>query len=74
MEDQEHLGETQAFQFPSWSRTLEQWSDLFSEAGFLITRLYEPRPSPEQVTQVPELDDCFRIAYFLIFDLRPGRP
>jgi len=57
------------FQFPSWSRTLEQWSELFSATGFLVARLAEPRPTTTQVAQYPELDDCFRIPYFLIFDL-----
>lgn len=63
-------GESSSFQFPSWSRTLEEWSELFSTTGFLIARLYEPRPTPAKVEQFPELDDCFRIPYYLIFDPR----
>jgi len=62
-------GERRAFSFPTWSRTLEEWSTLFSGADFLIARLYEPRPTKAQVERYPELDDCFRIPYFLIFDL-----
>lgn len=64
-----HEGASRTFQFPSWSRTLEEWSSTFTRAGFLIARLYEPRPSEEQVVRVPDLDDCRRIPYFLIFDL-----
>ncbi len=61
--------ERKTFRFPAWSRTLEEWSELFSSADFLIARIREPRPTAAQVTQCPDLDDCFRIPYFLIFDL-----
>jgi 2-polyprenyl-3-methyl-5-hydroxy-6-metoxy-1,4-benzoquinol methylase len=53
---------------PHWRRTLEEWSALLAEAGFLIVRLLEPRPSPDQLHQYPYLDDCSRLPYFLIFD------
>lgn len=62
-------GVPRSFQFPSWSRTVEEWSSIFAGAGFLIARLIEPRPTREQVEQIPDLDDCSRIPYFLIFDL-----
>ncbi len=62
-------GERRQFRFPSWSRTLEEWSELFSSADLLIARIREPRPTAVQVEQCPDLDDCFRIPYFLIFDL-----
>lgn len=64
-------GERRTFQFPGWRRTLEQWSELFSAAGFLIARIFEPRPTAAQVQRVPDLDDCFRIPYFVTFNLRP---
>jgi ubiquinone/menaquinone biosynthesis C-methylase UbiE len=63
------IGERRSFEFPSTSRTLEEWSEALTEAGFLIFRLYEPRPTTKQVEDVPELYDCFRMPYFLIFDL-----
>ncbi len=66
------VGEQPSFQFPTWSRTLEEWSELFFATGFLIARLYEPRPTATQVERIPELDDCRRIPYFLIFDLVPA--
>jgi 2-polyprenyl-3-methyl-5-hydroxy-6-metoxy-1,4-benzoquinol methylase len=55
--------------------TLEEWSRMIADAGFLVRRLMEPRPTPEQVARNPALDDCARLPYFLIFDLvRPAPP
>jgi 2-polyprenyl-3-methyl-5-hydroxy-6-metoxy-1,4-benzoquinol methylase len=54
---------------PYWRYTLTEWSSLLAEAGFLIRRLYEPRPSAEQVQRQPQLRDCYKLPYFLIFDL-----
>ena len=57
---------------PMWRRTLGEQSESIADAGFLIRRIYEPRPTPTQVERVPDLDDCYRIPYFLIFDcVRP---
>ena len=56
---------------PCWRRTLTEWTTITAGAGFLIRRLLEPRPSEEQITLRPELEDCFRLPYFLIFDLVP---
>ena len=55
---------------PYWRRTLEEWTALTSEAGFVVRQLREPRPSAELVRERPELDDCSRLPYFLIFDLQ----
>ncbi|MBI1900262.1 MAG: methyltransferase domain-containing protein [Planctomycetia bacterium] len=49
--------------------TLTQWSDLIRDAGFFIQNLHEPRPSAELVAAHPELDDCFRMPFFLIFEI-----
>ncbi|MDP9372378.1 MAG: class I SAM-dependent methyltransferase [Chloroflexota bacterium] len=54
---------------PYWHKTLAEWSGLIAEAGFLIRRLHEPRPTQEKVAQNPNLDDCYRLPYFIIFDL-----
>lgn len=54
---------------PYWYRTLAEWSVLLDEAGFLIRRLHEARPTREQVDQNPALDDCYRLPYFLVFDV-----
>jgi hypothetical protein len=43
---------------PFWRRTLEQWSDLIAHAGFAISRMYEPRPSEDDVARQPELSDA----------------
>jgi 2-polyprenyl-3-methyl-5-hydroxy-6-metoxy-1,4-benzoquinol methylase len=57
------------WQTPQWRRPLSEWSALISEAGFLTRRLLEPRATPGQVEAHPELDDCARLPYFLVFDL-----
>lgn len=54
---------------PYWRHTLEEWTAMIAAAGFLIRRLREPRPTAEQVERRPELDDCSRLPYFLIFEL-----
>ena len=57
---------------PCWRFTLEEWSSLIAEAGFGIRRLLEPRPTAEQVVANPDLDDCYRMPFFLILDLWKG--
>lgn len=57
---------------PFWRQTLTEWSAMIAGSGFLIRRLHEPRPKPEQVAQNPELEDCARLPYFLIWDLVNG--
>lgn len=53
---------------PFWRRTLEEWVSLTTGAGFVLQGLHEPRPSDELVRAHPELDDCFRVPYFLILE------
>jgi 2-polyprenyl-3-methyl-5-hydroxy-6-metoxy-1,4-benzoquinol methylase len=52
---------------PCWRRTLEEWAAMIVTAGFLIEGILEPRPSAEQVAMRPELEDCARLPYFLVF-------
>ncbi|HEV2132228.1 MAG TPA: class I SAM-dependent methyltransferase [Longimicrobiaceae bacterium] len=54
---------------PFWRHTLEEWTAMIVAAGFLIRRLREPHPTAEQVERRPELEDCSRLPYFLIFEL-----
>ena len=54
---------------PRWYMTLSGWSDMIADAGFMIRRMAEPRPTGEQVRQNPDLEDCYRLPYFLVFDL-----
>lgn len=54
---------------PYWRYTLAEWAAMIAKAGFLIRRLHEPRPTLEQVQCNPELDDCYRLPGFLIFEL-----
>lgn len=54
---------------PYWYLTLDELSGMIADAGLLIRRIREPRPTEEQVRRNPELDDCRRLPYFLILDL-----
>ena len=58
---------------PETRLTIEGWSQVISEAGFLIRRIYEPRPSPEDVVRQPELEDCRDVPSFLILDIVTGQ-
>ena len=58
---------------PSWYRPLSEWSEIIRGAGFVIRRLDEPRPTKGQVERRPELEDCFRVPCFLLFNLAKAR-
>ena len=57
------------WQTPYWRHTLGEWSAMIAAAGFSIRCLHEPRPTALQVREMPELDDCARVPYFLVLDL-----
>ena len=52
---------------PCWRHTLSDWSQMLTDAGFRIDAMLEPRPTAAQVAANPNLDDCARMPYFLIF-------
>ncbi len=54
---------------PYYYQPVSAWSALFDQAGFLIRRLYEPRPTPEQITVDPGCKDAERLPFVLIFAL-----
>jgi hypothetical protein len=55
--------------------TLTEWSAMVCDAGLAIRGLREPRPSAELVAQHPQLEDCARMPYFLIFEvIKPEMP
>ncbi|HEX8692256.1 MAG TPA: hypothetical protein VF746_07550 [Longimicrobium sp.] len=46
---------------PYWRHTLEETSEMIAAAGFLVRRMYEPHPRPEQVRRMPaDLIEAFR--------------
>lgn len=55
------------WQTPRWIFTLSEWCSLITTSGFVITDITEPRPTDDQVTRLPELEDCLRLPYFLVF-------
>jgi 2-polyprenyl-3-methyl-5-hydroxy-6-metoxy-1,4-benzoquinol methylase len=54
--------------------TFEGWSELIEQAGFLIRRVYEPRPTEAEAAAMPEVEDCRDFPSFLIFDLVKQKP
>ena len=60
---------TANWETPRWYHTLTELSETVAEAGFMIRRMVEPRPIEGQVRQNPDLDDCYRVPYFLIFEV-----
>jgi 2-polyprenyl-3-methyl-5-hydroxy-6-metoxy-1,4-benzoquinol methylase len=54
---------------PFRRHTLTEWSGMISGAGLVIRGLEEPRPDAALVAARPELEDCSRMPYFLVFVL-----
>ncbi len=57
------------WQTPYRRFTLTDWSRMIGNAGFVIRHVFEPYPSAELVASNPDLYDCSRMPYFIIFDL-----
>jgi len=53
------------FRLPRFTRTLSAWLNFLVEAGFVLERFGEPRPSDEAVRERPGLQDAQAVAYFL---------
>ncbi len=53
------------FKIPRFTRTVSQWLNLLMEAGFVLERVEEPRPSDAVVAVRPDLQDAQVVAYFL---------
>jgi ubiquinone/menaquinone biosynthesis C-methylase UbiE len=58
------------FRIPRFTRTLSQWLNLLLDAGFLLERIEEPRPSDETVAACPALQDAQVVSYFLHLRVR----
>lgn len=62
------------FRVPRFTRTLSEWVNGLIEAGFLVERIAEPRPSDQVVRECPNIQDAQVVAYFLhILARKPGR-
>jgi len=53
------------FRIPRFTRTLSEWLNLLLDAGFVLERFGEPRPSDEAVREYPGLQDAQVVACFL---------
>ena len=56
---------TRPFRVPRFTRTLSEWLNLLIDAGFVLERLGEPRPSDEAVRERPRLQGAQVVALFL---------
>jgi hypothetical protein len=61
------------FRIPRFTRTLGEWLNLVIDAGFVLDRLAEPRPSDETVRAYPKLQDAQVVAYSLHVRARKPR-
>jgi len=63
---------------PTWQfyRTLEEYSKALKDAGFVISAILEPRPTPEAIQQNPRAlaFDADRWTHFIIFECLKRRP
>jgi 2-polyprenyl-3-methyl-5-hydroxy-6-metoxy-1,4-benzoquinol methylase len=59
---------------PMVHSNLSEMTAMIDDAGLLIRRIHEPRPTDEQVKRRPKLDDCARLPYFLLFDCVKSQP
>ena len=50
---------------PRFTRTLSEWLNLLIDAGFLLERVGEPRPSDEALRERPRLQSAQVVAFFL---------
>lgn len=62
------------FEVPRFTRTLSEWMNMLTDAGFLIERVSEPRPSDEVVRAFPAVQDAQVVSYFLHVRARRPRP
>jgi ubiquinone/menaquinone biosynthesis C-methylase UbiE len=53
----------------NFHRMLSTTVNDFLDAGFTLTRIYEPFPTAEQLDRVPENEDLVRVPIFIIYDL-----
>jgi ubiquinone/menaquinone biosynthesis C-methylase UbiE len=58
----------------SYNFTISDWSKMIENSGFLIQRIYEPRPTKSQAKRHPELEESSRIPFFLVFRLSWKQP
>jgi ubiquinone/menaquinone biosynthesis C-methylase UbiE len=67
LEEQEQV---RKFKVPMFTRTLSEWLNLLVDAGFIIERFAEPRPTDAVVLQHPNLQAAQAFPYFLIVRAR----
>lgn len=61
------------FRIPRFTRTLSVWTNTLIDAGFVLERLEEPRPSDETVRLCPVIQDAQVVSYFLHVRVRRPR-
>ena len=56
------------FETTSFLRTLTDYSNALHNAGLMISRLYEPRPTDRGVLAYPKLKLCLRIPHSIVIE------
>jgi SAM-dependent methyltransferase len=57
------------FILTNFHRTMSSMINGFIEAGFTISALHEPTPTPEQLARVPANDDLLRVPIYVIYEV-----
>jgi 2-polyprenyl-3-methyl-5-hydroxy-6-metoxy-1,4-benzoquinol methylase len=62
-----------AFRIPHFNRTISEWVNTLTAAGFVIEQMAEPTPSAAQIKEMPKLQGAAVVAYFLQIRCRKPR-
>lgn len=57
----------------NYHRTLSTLLNSFLQAGFSLTNLLEPKPTPEQCIRYPAVEDLLRVPLFAIYEFERTR-
>lgn len=49
-----------------WHMPVSDWQDLLIDSGFLVDRVIEPRPTPDQVEEHPQFERIAEIPEFMV--------
>jgi ubiquinone/menaquinone biosynthesis C-methylase UbiE len=60
------------FEIPVFHRTLAEWLNAMTQAGFVLERVAEPRADDDTARRVPAVEDTRIVAYFLHVRCRKG--
>ena len=71
--DSSYVGGKSTFTTVVFKQTLSEWLNALTEAGFVIEKTLEPRPSEESIAAHPEIYDSLIVPFFLVIQCRKYR-